>query len=315
MISPFHQMQLNFKYGLSFLLLLSLSLSAYGQQAILQVVTKKIEKTFAYKVGYEVNIEGEKADVSIKTWDKNEILVELELIAKHKEQAVALKDIESLKYLTQRVKNKIYLRNYVSVEENAQKPNAALSARYVITLPKDCPVYLKNHFGVANISNLTNSLRINSEFSKIGLDNIEGTVDLQSRFGDIIGDLIDGQVSINSRRSDITLTNISGSYDITAQYGVIRIFAEDQLLKLNLDATHSDVYFFNPNPAFYSYNLVANQGQINLPEELNLNLMEDQPQMKKYKFKPPQREFYATITLSVTLGDIHLEKAKKVPKP
>lgn len=302
------------KTGISILLLLAFS-NSWGQQAVLQVVTKKIEKSFAYKQGYEVNIEGEKADVSIQTWDKNEIRIELELIAKHKDQAVAIKDIEALKYLAQRVKNKVYLRNYVSTEKDAPKPSAALSARYVITLPEDCPVYLKNHFGEANISNLTNSLRVNSEFSSIGLENIQGTVDLQSRFGDIIGDLIDGQVKINSRRSDILLTNISGSYDITSHYGVIRIFAEDQLLKLNLNATHSDVYFYNPNPSFYSYNLAANQGNINVPEDLKLALLEDQPTLKRYRFKPPQREYFATITLTVTLGDIHLEKADKVPKP
>lgn len=314
MISPFAQMRIYLKAGVSLLLLLSLSTS-WGQQTVLQVVTKKVEKSFAYKTGYEVNIEGEKADVSIQTWDKNEIKVELELIAKHKDQSVAIKDIEALRYLAQRVKNKIYLRNYVSTEEDAPKPAAALSARYLITLPEDCPVYLKNHFGEANISNLTNSLRVNSEFSSIGLENIQGTVDLQSRFGDIIGDFIDGQVSINSRRSDILLTNISGSYDITSHYGVIKIFAEDQLLKLNLDATHSDVYFFNPNPAFYSYNLEANQGSINVPDDLKLALLEDQPSLKRYRFKPPQREYFATITLTVTLGDIHLEKADKVPKP
>lgn len=314
MISLFAQMRPYIKFYIGVLLLLVVSTS-WGQQAVLQVVTKKIDKSFAYKPGYEVNIEGEKADVSIQTWDKNEIRIELELIAKHKEQAVALKDIESLKYLAQRVKNKVYLRNYVSTEEGAPKPSAALSARYLITLPEECPVYLKNHFGEANISNLKNSLRVNSEFTSIGLENIQGTVDLQSRFGDIIGDLIDGQVSINSRRSDILLTNISGSYDITSHYGVIRIFAEDQLLKLNLDATHSDVYFYNPNPAFYSYNLSANQGSIKVPEDLKLALLEDQPSLKRYRFKPPQREYFATITLTVTLGDIHLEKADKVPKP
>jgi len=314
MISLFAQMRIYLKAGISLLLLLSVS-TGWGQQAVLQVVTKKVQKSFTYKAGYEVNIEGEKADVSIQTWDKNEIKVELELIAKHKDQSVAIKDIEALRYLTQRVKNKIYLRNYVSAEEDAPKPAAALSARYLITLPEDCPVYLKNHFGEANISNLTNSLRVNSEFSSIGLENIQGTVDLQSRFGDIIGDFIDGQVSINSRRSDILLTNISGSYDITSHYGVIKIFAEDQLLKLNLDATHSDVYFFNPNPAFYSYNLEANQGSINVPDDLKLALLEDQPSLKRYRFKPPQREYFATITLTVTLGDIHLEKADKVPKP
>ncbi|WP_143473367.1 hypothetical protein [Flavilitoribacter nigricans] len=277
-------------------------------QVTVQVITKKIEKTYNYQDGYELNIEGEKAQVSIESWDQDKISITLEITAKHPDKAIAERDLEAMQYLTQKVKNKIYLRNYLSPKEGAPAPEASFEAVYYVRVPPACPVYLKNYFGVANISNLNNRFRFNGEFSKIDLENISGSIDLRSRFGDIFGNHLDGIVNIWSRRSNVTLNDIRGSFDITAQYGTLRIFAEDRLLKLNIDAEKSDVYFFNPNPEFYGYTLTANNGNVVFPGELSYEEEDNKADQRKIKFKPP-REYFANITITVTIGDIHVEKA------
>lgn len=277
-------------------------------QVTVQVITKKIEKQFTYQDGYELNIEGEKAQVFIESWDKNEIDITLEITAKHTDKAVAERDLEAMQYLAQRVKNKIYLRNYLSQKDGDSAPESSFEAVYYVKVPPACPVYLKNYFGLANISNLSNRFRFNGEFSKIDLENISGNIDIRSRFGDIFGNHLDGIVNIWSRRSDITLNDIRGSFDVTAQYGTLRIFADDRLLKLNIDAEKSDVYFFNPNPEFYGYTLTANNGNVIFPGELSYEEPESKADQRKIQFKPP-REFFANITITVTIGDIHVEKA------
>lgn len=277
-------------------------------QVTVQVITKKVEKQYAYQDGYELNIEGEKAQVSIESWDKNEISIVLEITAKHPDKAIAERDLEAMQYLAQKVKNKIYLRNYLSEKEGAPSPESSFEAIYYVKVPPACPVYLKNYFGTANISNLNNRFRFNGEFSKIDMENISGNIDLRSRFGDILGNQLEGMVNIWSRRSNVTLNDIRGSFDITAQYGTLRIFAEDRLLKLNIDAEKSDVYFFNPNPEFYGYTLTANNGNVVFPGELSYEEPEAKADQRKIRFKPP-REYYANITITVTIGDIHVEKA------
>lgn len=285
-----------------------MQLSLFAQVKVM-VISKKIEKQFAYQDGYELNIEGEKAEVFIESWDKDEIAITLEIIAKHPDKAIAERDLEAMQYLTQRVKNKIYLRNYLSQPEDRPAPEASFQAIYQVKVPAACPVYLKNYFGVANISNLSNRFRFNGEFSKIDMDNISGNIDLRSRFGDIFGNHLDGLVNIWTRRSDITLNDIRGSFDITAQYGTLKIFADDRLLKLNIDAEKSDVYFFNPNPEFYGYTLTANNGNVAFPEELSYEEEGDsKADQRKIRFKP-SREYYANITITVTIGDIRVEKA------
>jgi hypothetical protein len=282
-------------------------------QTSVQVVTKRIEKTFNFKAGYELNIEGEKAEITIDTWDQPQIKVVLELTAKHQDQHVAEQELENVRYLTDRIKNKIYLRNYYSKGDDKAEPTSLISANYKILVPEECPVYLKNYFGVANISDLSNRLRINSEFASIGLENVRGQVDVRTRFGDLTGNQLEGFYNIHSRRSDILLSDISGEYNIQAQYGMIEIFADQKLINLNLEAEKSEVYFYTDNPKAFAYDINTRFSNMQLPNEMPFDFSHNKVELRKARFKPEQ-EVYSNIVLTITFGDLAVGR-KKAAKP
>lgn len=290
-------LKLSFICGAAFLL----SGGIFGQTA-LEVVTKTIEETMPYKNGYEVNIEGEKAEIKVTTWEQNEVKVLIELIAKHPDRKVAEADLDLMSYSTEQHGNNIYYRNYVN--KKIRKPQADLKAIYTITLPADCPVYMKNTFGLAQVSNLQNRLTINSEFSNIDLENLSGEIGLQTRFGDIEGRNIDGVVTVNSRRSDITLHDIRGKWNIHSQYGILKFFTNptDELLTMNIEAEKSDVYFFDPVPSQSGYTLTAHYGNISVPQDLKFNFLENSNQLKKAIFQSNIGK--SNISVKISFGDI-----------
>lgn len=273
-------------------------------QTMLQVVTKTIEKTFPYKNGYELNIEGEKAEIVVRTWDRNEVKVLLEIVAKHPDREVAKADIDKMSYSTEQHGNMIYFRNYLEKKNAGAKPASEVKAVYTITLPADCPVYLKNNFGLTQVSDLNRELTINSEFSKINLENIRGKLGVTSRFGDIEGRDIDGEVVFATRRSDITLYDIKGNWNINAQYGILKFFTNPspELLSLNIEAEKSDVYFFDPQPNFYGYTLTAHYGNITAPRDLKFNYLENSDQLKKAVFS--SQIGTSNISIKISFGDI-----------
>jgi hypothetical protein len=273
-------------------------------QTTLQVVTKTIEKTFPYKNGSEVNIEGEKAEIQVQTWNKNEVKVLLELVSKHPSKATAENDLDRMSYSTEQHGAKIYFRNYVESQKGAKKIESDLTAIYTITLPADCPVYLKNNFGLTNVSNLRKALKINSEFSKIHLENLQGQIGINTRFGDVEGKRIDGNVSISARRSDLTFHEIKGNWNISAQYGVMKFFTNPspELLTMNIDAEKSDVYFFDPKPSAYGYSLTAHYGTITVPNDLKFNFLENSNQLKKAIFSSKLGS--SNISIKISFGDI-----------
>lgn len=278
-----------------------------AQTTTYRVVTKKIEKSFPYRNGYEVNIDGEKAEVTIESWDRQEIGIILELSAKHPDRNRAEADLEAMRYQADRVKNSIYLRNYLSPEANQPKPESVFTARYTIHVPKECPVYLKNRFGEAKISDLANRLRINSEFTRLGLQNIQGMIDVYTRFGDLEGSQIDGAMTVNARRANLTLREIKGALDITAQYGILRLFADQQLTSLRINADKSEVFLFSPNPQLFAYSIQATHSDLRLPNELEFKLTEESTGLKKATFRPRQENF-ANITITITFGELSMGK-------
>lgn len=277
-------------------------------QEIVQVVTKTVEETYTYRPGYEVAVEGEKAEIFVETWAKNEVSVRLELTAKHRSLETAKAELENLAFVAERVKNKIYLRNYR--KDKSKTAQSQLIIHYYITLPEECPVYVKNHFGIANISNLRNRLRVIGEYSQININNVEGLLDIRTRFGDILGEHIDGNVTINARRSDITLEDIGGSYTINAQYGVLRLAPNMDLTGLQVNADKSEVHLIQSKELNFGYLLTTSHGDLQVPPDIRTIDLESTPEVRRIQIRPTE-ERYGNITVTVTFGDLYLEQAQE----
>lgn len=292
------------------LLIISLLLFSFSQllgqeEDVIQVITKKITKTFPYNDGFEVNLEGSNAEVLVETWEKKEIYVQIELISKHPDKAVAAQDLEQMQYTLDRVKRKIYIRNYLATQDNVQT-TAIIEANYIIKLPEDCPVYIKNQFGETNVRNLANQLRLFNEYGAINLQNVSGTVEMRTRFGDVFAKDLNGNFDIFARRSNLDLHNVVGNYNIEAKYGILNLWAGTGLIDLNIDASKADVNLFNIDPLTHQQQLLVQHGKINVPNGWQFNYEEDTPQIKKVTFKP-NSEFYATVTISIAFGDLKIE--------
>ncbi len=282
---------------------ISFSFSLFGQSA-LKVVTKKVEQTFVYKEGYELNIEGEKAEISVQSWDEAKIKIELELTAEHTDKKVAQTDVEKIQYEMERHKNKIYARNYINED---QAPASSLSARYVITMPRNCPIYIKNHYGEVNVNDLANSLKVNSHFSPVGLQNIDGFIEIRSRFGDISGQSLNGDINVFSRRSDVTLSDLKGMLNLESQYGQIHLARFAALTGLNIKAEKSDIFLDVPGFDLFAYLIESSHSKMQIPSELDFKYVENDNQLKKIEFKP-SREYYATVSIQITFGELKMEK-------
>ena len=305
------------KYLISFLLLIFASTHlAYCQVNVLQVVTKKIENSFHYQPGFEVNIEGQNAEILIETWDRDEIVTLIEFEAKHTSQLTAKADVEKIVHRASRVRNKIYLRNYVA--EQAGKPKSMLKVRYKIKLPKDCPVYVKNLYGKIDLSNLSNRLRLNTSFTNVNLDQISGLIDITTRFGELLGYDIKGKTNISSRRSTINLRNIQGELTINAHYGTIDIHAHPLLTLLRLEAEMAEVNLYTPKPQLVAYQFVGTGTNVDLPRDVDAKMVSNghqelKQEPKQWNYLP--KGYTSLFDISINFSDLKIAATKKVVRP
>jgi hypothetical protein len=291
-----------FKFIYAFLLCFALS-SGLVAQTLLQVATKTIEKTMTYKKGYDITIDGEKADVIVQTGNNVAIKIEVELSAKHPDVNIAKRDLEAIKFVAEEIGKKIYVRNYVSVGKGDNKPQANLKAKYIITVPAECPVNLKNNFGKTNVSNLVNYFDLYSEFCSITLNNLKGTINIDTRYGDIDATQLDGKVNIKSKRTDISLSQLKGSYDLTANYGSLRINGDLSAINLKINGEKANV-FFNPGNQPYNYAMTSNNGTMNIPKDQNFSFAQNDA-IKKIAFLKSNNTNAATVQINLNFGSFN----------
>ncbi len=293
-------MKLPYLFSLSLALLLCSNVMA--QEIELQVMTKSFQEKISFQEGQLLKIEGTKSKVEVITWDKDFIHADVKMIAKHPELAVAKKEIEFITYFKEETPEEIRIGNVITSDSVV----AGLNVIYTISIPKNCKIELANYFGSANIVDLSNGLNIKSEFCNVALENIAGDVKVNTYYGDLIGVMINGDVDIIANRSNVTLSEISGKFDIKANQGIIKVFANQSYLDLTIDAEKTDVYFYDQLLSSYNFNLNSKDGEIDLPEHLLAKYDLRDSGIKNAVIKPTAELSGIKVAINVNYGDIKI---------
>jgi Putative adhesin len=254
-------------------------------QTTVQVVTKTVEKTLPYKIGFSLNIDAEKADITLKASpNAKEISVKMELISKNPNLQDAKKDIDAIKYVAENQGKIVYLRNYIGIEKGSAKPTSDLKTRYTIEVPAEMAVSIKNNFGKLNVTGLRSKVILITEFCKTILTDIKGEMSINTRLGDIDGRGLEGKISVQSNRSDLFLSMTKGECAITAQYGKINIETDKTFTQLSIKADKAEVHFLPPPATAIAYDLEAEYGKVILPKKITTKYLEKTDKKEKVNF-------------------------------
>jgi hypothetical protein len=208
----------------------------------LQVVTKTVEKTFEVPQYSKVQVWGERSDIEIMTWGKNEIKATIELTAKHPDRNVAEKDLEALHYTADKKGIKVSLHNFVVLAKNGTKPQSNLKARFTLFVPVNCAVEIQNSFGKISLKGLqTQTMQLQTEFCTIELTDLRGILTAKTQFGALRTENFNGLLSIFSERTDLVLQQIKGECRIRAQYGSLDIQTDKSQVKLDVETKNTEL--------------------------------------------------------------------------
>ena len=274
-------------------------------QTTLQVVSKNVNKSIDFKMGNSLEINAEKADLTIKSWASPQVKIQVELLAKHPQLETAKKDLNSLKFVAETIGKKIYIRNYVAIEKGQDKPTSDLRAIITIWLPSETPIYIKNSFGKTNVQQFNGSVDLSLEFCKTKLSQLNGEISINTRFGDIDADNLTGKLKITSNRSNLTLKLLRGPTFINATYGKVIVEADRNLTSLTVNSDKADVDILNPQNAAINYTLSADYGKIKTPKSLNFNYLENSENRKRVNLQSLTSA--SKIAISTSFGSILIQ--------
>jgi hypothetical protein len=246
--------------------ILATSLSA---QVKVQVVSQSVSKKIDYTTGMSLVISGEHADIYCTEIEENTIGIDLEIISKNEDRAMAESDIKKMKWLVEVKAGICYARNYIELAKNEPKPVSSLKAVYHIKIPRNCPVEIRDYFGNIVVDSLQSSLTINSEFTPIRLQDVSGIINVNTVFGDLSIIKINGESTITSNRSNIDMSGLSGKFLIDATSATIHLRDLHNIKTFGLTAQGSAIDLTTHNPFSYTYKLYLSVCELHLPYNLN----------------------------------------------
>lgn len=289
--------------SLLYSIMLLLAAGQLTAQTTLQVVTKTIRKNAAWKQGFSVEINCEKADVVVETLPPGQtsVQVQAELSARHPQLDSARYDLEAWKFAVSTIGKKIYIRAYVGLPAGVSLPASNLKAKLKISVPADCPTTLSNKFGSARLEKITAPIALNGEFCAFTLVELGGKVQIDSRYGNVEGRQLSGPVKVDGNRAEVSLSGLSGDCDIRSKYGDVHLEAAAQTGNIAIEASEADVTVSMPQPLYHNFDLKANYGQVNIPLGLRLEAgASSSPNQASLRIGSD----HPSITVQTTLGNI-----------
>jgi len=195
-------------------------------QVRVQVVSREINKTIAWKEGMSLVVNGDNAEIYCSSGFHQDIGISMTIISKHEERTVAEADLEKMKWLVEVKDNTCFVRNYIELSRNQARPESALKVILRITVPADCPVSLHNYFGKTEISGLNSEVTLNNEYGPVLLSDLNGNTTVNSVFGDVTINGSMGHTRITSTHSQIVL-RLNALY----QYGFNFELTDSEIIK------------------------------------------------------------------------------------
>ena len=221
---------------------------------------KTINKNLEFSGSGTVNLVNKFGDITINTWDKEQLTLRIDVEVTEKDEKSAQKTMDniSFEFTEQRQKfdafTKIGKGSFSKFVWNVKDGQSNLTINYTLNIPKSALLNIKNSFGNVSIVSSKGSAEIIISYGNLIAGALTHVKEIDVEFGDIdvksaktieqlklqyakgtIGSV--SSVDLNSHFSDLTI-NKANKITGDCQYGSISV---NEVTSIDLDAQFCDV--------------------------------------------------------------------------
>ncbi|PSR53433.1 hypothetical protein AHMF7605_07785 [Adhaeribacter arboris] len=289
-------------YG--FLLLHFFSVGRLLAQSKVQVVTKTVEQSFPYKAGEIIFIQGEKASIQVMGWTSQEVKVVLRLVAKAPTTEVAREALEYQRYILEKKRDAVQVKNYFAVPGGKFPIKALLLAEYEIWVPRESSLKIKNQYGNTTISNKNGETEVDTRYGNITLDQVKGNNIFKNYFGDFTAKNLGGQIRAQFNHTKTSIQGLSGKAEFNTTLGDMSLGDLTGIQSLKIDASKSDISLAATNAQANQYYFTTEFGNITVPESFRTPIKRKPNESATWQYGAAH---LPAIHVKTTFGKITLE--------
>lgn len=239
-------------------------------------VTKQKDYSKSYPVSQEtLSLKNQFGKMEIRTWDKNEIKVEVKVVVSAQEDAFASSLLDAIQIKDEKTAAEISFRTQIGDEKKGWSSNQSskMNIDYTVYVPAKAKLKATNTFGPMDLGDYSGEAEITSSHGTLTAGDLSNLKSLKVNFGKAkIGKLGNTEVNFNHTRIDIE--EVTGDLKGTINFcNSIDLPLNSSVKNIELKNSHTSLYLLLPKGNGISYDIATNnatatgKGDIVLEEE------------------------------------------------
>ncbi|WP_346237252.1 hypothetical protein ABDK00_011520 [Niabella insulamsoli] len=293
----------------AFSLLLCLWLVTYAAHADNGEKRKTFTKTYPLRSQQKVKISNKFGKVEVNSWARNEVKVDVTIMASSKDDRATQAILDNIN-IESSDGDPIVFTTKFSNNANTKTKSSKMEINYVVYMPADNPLEIKNEFGSTILPDWRGDVSLDQSFGPLTTGQLQRAKKIDVDFGSLNAAAIhDGQLKISY--SKLKVEKLSGA--ISSKIDFCKgstLGLHPTLTQLDIKASYSDVSIRLPSNLSARYQIKTSFGDLKNSSPVPIS-----NQTKEKKYGPTFDKVYAgssgsgkaAVTISSSFGDITLK--------
>lgn len=213
---------------------------------------RTISQSYTVSSNDKLDIENQFGSVNIKTWNRNEVKVDIRIEVSSNVKEAAEKIFSNIDVTHKKSGNNVYFKTELNTKDEKGykgKHNNNMSIDYEVMMPANLNLDVENKFGKTTLPDLQGKVNITQEFGNLYAGKLSQPGNIEVRFGGVvIESAVNGKYEFQYASDEATIRNLSGKANVDIQFcksGNVVIHAVN-VGDLRVDAQYSDVAIVVP---------------------------------------------------------------------
>ncbi len=262
---------------------------------------KRFERNFRVTGRPDISVVNEFGSVRVRPWNRNQVRVRADIIARAPEAAVARQLAHDTIVDAQVSSGRIVIRTrYPDTRRSGQ---VLIQINYDVSVPARSDLSLENRFGDVDVRGINGRIESVCSHGRTRVEELRGTLKVVSENGDVLGRNLASTTRIDAQFGRVDLREMTGWTTVHSRYGPVTVSSASSECDFQIACDSDDIELILPADADPRMDVHTTFGEIRSDIPLTVQTVGNSSTARRMS-NSPQR-----IDLTSSMGDIAVRLA------
>ncbi len=229
---------------------------------------KTYSKSYGISGSDKISLNNQFGEMKLVTWDKNEIKVDVTIVAKASTDEIAQKILDRISITDGKSSGGVYFKtNMKDQKEDWHKGDKkeykeqSMKIDYLVYLPAGNPLDASNQFGPMIVPDYRGQVELESKFGSLTAGNLSNVKEVNVEFGKATIESINGG-KLTIKFSEGQVKKISGEIDGRIEFSKARLVMDNSMKDFDAKSSYSTLYLDVASNFSASFDIKTSFGEL-----------------------------------------------------